>query len=92
MKLTPLHLATTAPAEPTPAVGSLGLQAREIGASLPGPATPAGAGGVPASEHYPWLDSSLDLELGLDVRELTVDLLLPDLPDPKPAASARVRP
>lgn len=92
MKFAPLHLVTPAPGQPTGALGLLRLQAREIGASLPGLVTPAVVAVLPAPEHYPWLDSSLELERGLDVRELTVDLLLPDLADPKPAASARGRP
>jgi len=37
-------------------------------------------------EANPWRDSSLDLERGLDVFELPIDLVLPDLQEPKPTA------
>ena len=37
-------------------------------------------------EPNPWRDSSLDLERGLDVVELPVDLVLLDLQEPKPSA------
>jgi hypothetical protein len=62
------------------------LQLREIGAALPG----GGRGHEKAQdgssdERSIWLDSSLDLERGLDVIELKV---LPDLP-PSGAAPTR---
>jgi hypothetical protein len=61
----------------------LKLQPREIGAALAGQSQ--GRATAPAEsprERYPWLDSSLDLERGLDVTELCVDVLLPDLQEP----------
>ena len=65
------------------------LQLREIGATLPG----GGRGHEKAQdgasdERSIWLDSSLDLERGLDVIELKIDLVLPDLP-PSGAAPTR---
>ena len=35
-------------------------------------------------EPNPWRDSSLDLERGLDVTELSVDVVVPDLLEPAP--------
>ncbi|MES2958181.1 MAG: hypothetical protein V4792_08330 [Pseudomonadota bacterium] len=64
---------------------TLKLQAREIVAALPGQTHLAGRA-EPTHERFPWLDSSLDLERGLDVLELSVDVLLPDLQGPPHAA------
>ena len=60
----------------------LKLQLREIGATLPG----EGRGGESSpggslDERSIWLDSSLDLQRGLDVVELKIDLVLPDPPE-----------
>lgn len=61
---------------PTP----LDLHPRAIRSWLT-PAEHAGAQTGPALDSsYGWLDSSLELQHGLDVLELTVDLVLPGLP------------
>lgn len=61
----------------------MNLRPRLIEAALPeGKAEPAKTPEVSPRERYPWLDSSLDLERGLDVTELCVDVLLPDLQEP----------
>ena len=57
----------------------------------PQPSVPAAEGThlTPDDEQTVWRDSSMDLERGLDVVELSVDLVLPlepDLPKPKPNA------
>jgi hypothetical protein len=59
------------------------LRPRTIQAALSeGSAEPAPTPKVSPRERYPWLDSSLDLQRGLDVTELCVDVLLPDLHEP----------
>lgn len=74
----------------------LKLQLREVDGPL---TTPAAAGSAvlieaPREEPEIWHDSSLELERGLDVQELSVDLHLCDLPstpDPEPSESANRR-
>ena len=68
----------------------LKLQVREIGATLPsegrgGESAPSGS----SDERSIWLDSSLDLQRGLDVVELKIDLVLPDLPEPTSAPTRK---
>ena len=61
----------------------LKLQLREIGATLPSEVRGAESSqGGSSDERSIWLDSSLDLQRGLDVVELKIDLVLPDLPEP----------
>jgi hypothetical protein len=70
----------------------LKLQLRDIGTTLSDGSQRAAI--TPnAEERYGWRDSSLELERGLDVVELSVDVLLCDLESPvippPPAVSKR---
>lgn len=56
----------------------LKLQLREIGETLSGDIQPDLMSGS-SDERHDWHDSSLELERGLEVVELSVDLLLGDL-------------
>jgi hypothetical protein len=59
------------------------LQLQEIGAALSDPSQPPVIEpGTPPDNAPVWFDSSLDLERGLDVVELSGDLLLSDLQEP----------
>ena len=59
------------------------LQLQEIGAALSDASLPPViAPGTPAGNANVWFDSSLDLERGLDVVELSVDPLLSGLQEP----------
>ena len=59
------------------------LQLQEIGMALSDPShPPVIAPGTPPGNEHVWFDSSLDLARGLDVVELSVDLLLSDLQEP----------
>jgi hypothetical protein len=58
----------------------MNLRLKLNGATLPdGSLTPAKAQAPTHSERNAWHDSSMDLKRGLDVIELSVDLLLPEL-------------
>ena len=60
----------------------LKLQLREIGPTLSDPGQHAtGMPGVLPDDQNAWRDSSTDLEHGLDVVELSVDVLLCELQD-----------
>ena len=59
------------------------LQLQEIGAALSDSSHPPEiAPDAPSGNANVWFDSSLDLERGLDVVELSIDLLLSDLQEP----------
>ena len=60
----------------------LTLHIHEIGAPLSDGSGPAIAPATSSRDTFGWLDSSLDLESGLDVLDLSVDLLLSDLKAP----------
>jgi hypothetical protein len=60
----------------------LTLHIREIGAPLSGVSRPEIAPDTSAQDSFGWLDSSLDLESGLDVLDLSDDLHLRDLKEP----------
>lgn len=56
------------------------LHLREIGPTLSDQSQHAS--GVPGDDQNVWRDSSIDLEQGLDVVELSVDVLLCELQEP----------
>ena len=59
------------------------LHLREIGPTLSGQSQHAsGVPGVQPDDRNVWRDSSIDLEQGLDVVELSVDVLLCELQEP----------
>jgi hypothetical protein len=60
----------------------LKLHIQEIRAPLSNVSGPAIAPATSPRDNFGWLDSSLDLECGLDVLDLPVDLLWPDLKEP----------
>jgi hypothetical protein len=60
----------------------LTLHIHEIEAPLSDGSSPEIAPAISARDSFGWLDSMLDLESGLDVLDLSVDLLLPDLKEP----------
>ena len=66
----------------------MNLRLKLNGATLPdGSLKPAKAPDSPSRERNAWHDSSMDLKRGLDVIELSVDVLLPELqelPAPPP--------
>ena len=63
----------------------MNLRLKLNGATLPnGSLKPEKAPDVPSRERNAWHDSSMDLKRGLDVIELSVDVLLPDLQEPPP--------
>ena len=63
------------------------LQLREIDTALSDASlVPLIASGTPAGNGPVWFDSSLDLQRGLDVVELSVDLHLSDLQEPAQAS------
>jgi len=70
----------------------LKLHVREIVATLPGDAhDPAPDLSTPQVDDIEWHDSSLELERGLDVLELPIDIATP-APAPAPADKANVVP
>jgi hypothetical protein len=58
------------------------LHIHEIKAPLSDGSSPEIAPANSARDSFGWLDSSLGLESGLDVLDLSVDLLSPDLKEP----------
>jgi hypothetical protein len=60
----------------------LTLHIHEIRAPLSDGSSPEIAPAVSSRDSFGWLDSSLGLESGLDVLDLSGDLLSPDLKEP----------
>ena len=60
----------------------LTLRPRAIGTWLTPEERAVAQPGNPPDGSYGWLDSSLELQHGLDVLELTVEVVLPGLPAP----------
>jgi hypothetical protein len=60
----------------------LTLRLREIGTKLSGDGTDPLAPAEPSDTPQPWSDSTLELERGLDVVELPVDLVQPEATKP----------
>jgi len=61
------------------------LVVRHIGARLSGGSDDSSAApAMLSNDRFNWVDSSLELERGLDVLELSVDVLLPDIKETEP--------
>jgi hypothetical protein len=60
----------------------LTLRLREIGTQLPGDGADPLAPAEPSDSQQVWSDSTLELERGLDVVELPVDLVQPEATKP----------
>jgi hypothetical protein len=60
----------------------LTLRLHEIGTQLPGDAADPPAPAEPSDTQQAWRDSTLELERGLDVVELPVDLVQPEATKP----------
>ena len=59
------------------------LRPRDKGLTLPTASEPAITTEVPVDDHDIWRESTLELERGLDVVELPIEVVLPEPQTPK---------